>query len=610
MNRLSFALLLLLLSLSAQLGGYQLKRVTLLNSGPRAEFCGRVVCYDSNHDGLMELIFQTAAGPLPTNPLRWEIWEHRPMNRYVLVFADTSQNQVWPFPPGLDRGGMALFDAGDIDRDGRTDLLGETMFRFSDTTRPDSSFYYVVATVESRDSFSYPDTVTWCSQIAATNNLQWYDFHLTDLDRDGKCDIISYASWDTYDSGGIRVYENRGNDTNAIVWHTSAYGGGSNFAVGDFDGDSTMEFATADLGSRGGVYVSKNIGPDQYAEVFTDSLLVPNCLDVFPGHDVDHDGKPEFFVAPCYVGTTFYLYMFESNGQNTYEHTLVATKSLPVSYPTSRRSCCGDVDGDGVEEIIWSCCDELYIYKATGNNQFQQVWQWTQDHGSRQPAILVSVADMNSDGYNEIVVGGSDKTSVFEIEAIRVLNPNTSVSLHPGDTCRISWRTFSPPRCDSVSLFLRTDTSWALDTLIHGLMPGETAWTWTVPDIISDYCHIVAIAYGPGWQYDESDTFFRIVLAGVAEGPRRPLTTQIIGVAPNPLTDHTEVQFQLSTAQTVRLHVCDVSGRTVATLADGVVKPGVYRRDWQVQPSTPNGVYFLNFTVSNYNESRKLILMR
>jgi len=610
MNRRSFALALLLLSFFAQLGGYQLKRVTLLNSGPRAEFCGRVVCYDSNHDGFMELIFQTAAGPLPTNPLRWEIWEHRPMNRYVLVFADTSQNQVWPYPPGLDRGGMALFDAGDIDRDGRTDLLGETMFRFSDTTRPDSSFYYVVATVESRDSFSYPDTVTWYSQIMLTNNLQVYDFHLVDLDRDGRCDIISYAGWDSYDDGGIRVYENRGNDSNAVAWQLPYRHGGSNFAIGDFDGDSVTEFAIADIASGARVYVFKNTGPDQYTEVFTDSILVPNGYDVFPGHDVDQDGKPEFFVAPCYVGTTFYLYMFEPNGQNTYEHTLVATKSLPVSYPTSRRSCCGDIDGDGVEEIIWSCCNNLYVYKATGNNQFQQVWQWSQDHGTRIQAILVSVADMNNDGYNEIVVGGSDKTSVFEMEAIRVLNPNTSVSLHPGDTCRVRWQTFTPPRCDSISIFLRTDTSYRLDTLAHGLLPIATSWLWTVPDITSDYCHVVAIAHGPGWQYDESDTFFRIIPAGVEESPCRPRTTQLLGISPNPLTDRAQVQFQLSTEQTVSLRICDVSGQTVATLADGVLEPGVYRRDWQALPAIPNGVYFLSFTAGDLHESRKLILTR
>ena len=48
----------------------------------------------------------------------------------------------------------------------------------------------------------------------------------------------------------------------------------------------------------------------------------------------------------------------------------------------------------------------------------------------------------------------------------------------------------------------------------------------------------------------------------------------------------------------------------MATLADGIMKPGSYVRDWEVVPTTPNGVYFLSLTAGDLHESRKLILTR
>jgi hypothetical protein len=119
-------------------------------------------------------------------------------------------------------------------------------------------------------------------------------------------------------------------------------------------------------------------------------------------------------------------------------------------------------------------------------------------------------SDFNRNGYNEILMSGGGKTYIYEIEAVKVLGPNGGTSLHGGDTVSIHWETYNPPRCDSVSLFLRRDSTWQLDTIAHGLAPTESSYIWTVPDRRLDCCHVVAIAYGPGWQFDESDTFFSI----------------------------------------------------------------------------------------------------
>jgi hypothetical protein len=68
-----------------------------------------------------------------------------------------------------------------------------------------------------------------------------------------------------------------------------------------------------------------------------------------------------------------------------------------------------------------------------------------------------------------------------------------------------------------VSLFLRRDTTWQLDTIATGLAPTDTLYPWLVPPGPVDSCWVVAMAYGPGRQYDESDAPIRITPGGVSE---------------------------------------------------------------------------------------------
>jgi hypothetical protein len=86
----------------------------------------------------------------------------------------------------------------------------------------------------------------------------------------------------------------------------------------------------------------------------------------------------------------------------------------------------------------------------------------------------------------------------------------------------------------------------------------------------------------------------------------------LLGTTPNPSAGTMRFTFQIGNQRrsSVSLRICDVSGRSVATLADGVLKPGVYHRDWLTSPSIPNGVYFLSLATGDYRESRKLILTR
>lgn len=117
----------------------------------------------------------------------------------------------------------------------------------------------------------------------------------------------------------------------------------------------------------------------------------------------------------------------------------------------------------------------------------------------------------------------------------------------------------------------------------------------------------MAIAYGPGWQYDESDGLLRILPASVQERAGVPVpATALTSVAPNPLSRQTRIRFQLREPTRMRLSIRDVSGRTIAVLADDVLKAGYYCREWALSPSISPGVYFLQFAAGDCVETRKL----
>ncbi|MCX8015647.1 MAG: VCBS repeat-containing protein, partial [candidate division WOR-3 bacterium] len=452
------------------------------------------------------------------------------MNRYELVFADTG---AYPYPPGITTGNFRPYDVGDIDGDSLTDLVGPNV------ERRDSTFY-LVTTQESPNYTYYPSFLSWW--FRTSNSAPGYTYYFTsDLDHDEKKEILTFVKTDSI---RLTLIENVSNNQNIPVWRRFTYG--PSYAFGDFDQDSLRDFVTANLGSSGEIYFFENTGNDQYERFCIDTVYLPNGTDVFSGQDLDGDGKPEFFVAFYSYGTgAFYLYMWEAIGNNTYQRTLVDQKTITVSYSTERKSECGDLDGDGIEELVWTTPTRLFVYKATGNNQFQQVWQWNNDHGGQIPSTKVNISDMNNNGYNEIVVSGNNKTSILELEAVRLLRPNGGENFSPNSQQLIRWQTFYPPRCDSLFLFYSIDNGRTYIPIASGISGSDTSYLWTVPNVSSDSCKVRIIAYGPGWQYDESDAVFRIATTGIDEHyPLDAKRTTLI-VSPNPAKFKISIRYTL-----------------------------------------------------------------
>ncbi|UCG42670.1 MAG: VCBS repeat-containing protein, partial [candidate division WOR-3 bacterium] len=459
-------------------------------------------------------------------PPRWGVAEYRPVNCFELVKVDTG---VWP-TESIVTGNFSPYDAGDIDRDGKADLVGEICYV------RDPYVYKVLCTIESRSPDSYPDSLNWVipdSNSASGANRRYY----VDLDQDSNWEISTH--W----SRTCALFENVGDNRESLVYRGPPYGPR---AFGDFDQNGRMD-AFGWIASYHECVVECT-GDNEYQVVCSLSVGRPNGYDAFAGEDADNNGKPEIFAVYDIpgVGWKHVLYMFEATAEH--EYAFYAIDSFTTGDPGDGGSVCADLDGDNVDEVIWTTRIPMWILKSTGPHQFERVAGWYSDHG-RLRLTICNVADFNRNGYNEIYASGEGKTSVLEVEAVRVLYPDTIRELCSGETCLVRWQIFEPPRCDSVSLFLLADTvvpegEWfcqrtgslrfyPLDTIVTGLAPGDTTYPWIVPDTVLEAAWIVAIAYGPGWQFDCSDRPFSIAPSGVAERNKQ--------VAPGPLPEPTIV---------------------------------------------------------------------
>ncbi len=581
----------------------RLKRTFRLDYGSLSWQYGYVVCGDLNRNGSENFCFFTGFPRHGSPAPRWEIWECRSFNRHSLVYVDTAP---YPFPPGIQTGFFCPFATGDLDNDSLPELWGllhEQLER--------SAYRRLLACMESPRPGAYPDSLVWFARVESSDQTPLQNIWTTDLDRDGRKEIFLRHNR-LNGNLALCIYENTGDNQYDLVWgchDVLSY----DVAFGDFDFDGKSDFVYFGRPN----YVRECVGDNRYDCVFQPDHPPGNNNEIWSGRDVNRNGKPEFWTGAYrylgMLGYRFYLYYWEANADNSYQWFFVDSIDRCV-YDVSNASNCGDVDGDGVEEVMWANGSHITIYDCEQPGILTRVCDLYSGHGSSDyPYLSVTAYDLNQNGYNEIVVGGSDGISIYEIEAIRLLSPNGGEQLHPGDTCRVSWQTFHPPRCDSIGLFLRTDTTWVLDTIATGLMPADTPYAWVVPDIRADSCWLVAIAYNRDlWQWDETDAPLRIGVPGIEEEhPLRVFTTRL-DVSPNPARGRLKVKYEVARAGFVELAVFDRTGRRTAVLVSERMEPGRYELAWSRRDDhgrlLPAGIYFLRMEVCGKTFARKAIL--
>jgi len=132
---------------------------------------------------------------------------------------------------------------------------------------------------------------------------------------------------------------------------------------------------------------------------------------------------------------------------------------------------------------------------------------------------------------------------------------------------------------------------------------------WTIPN------KLIGIAFEQPWDAVCDIDFVRvyssgiIISTGVKEKTGVPLQFALEQNYPNPFNPTTTISFDLPLRLLISLKVFDLLGKEVATIASGELEAGSYTRQWNAT-DIPNGVYFYRLQAGNFNETKKLILLK
>jgi thiol-disulfide isomerase/thioredoxin len=119
-----------------------------------------------------------------------------------------------------------------------------------------------------------------------------------------------------------------------------------------------------------------------------------------------------------------------------------------------------------------------------------------------------------------------------------------------------------------------------------------------------------------GWQVDDIAItgYYKTGVSGQPGELTRPVRPLLFNCAPNPFRSGTEIRYQISSAQNVRLAVYDITGRLVKTLVSGIQVPGAYQVNWdgldERGRQAPNGVYLYSLKAGTAVSTKNMVLVR
>lgn len=425
----------------------------------------------------------------------------------------------------------------------------------------------------------------------------WSSAAIGDIDGDGRAEIV-------VGSNGTRVYAVNDDGTDVIdgdanpstIGVFKQLSSGPNFctpALADIDGDGKAEIIFAS--GNGRVYAWNEDGSDVPGFPFVTNSYFNSSPAV-----AYLDGPGDNTLSIVVPGTNDSLYVIESNG--------LRRAGWPQWNRTGGTSkapspAIADMNNDGFNDIVFQSTNGyVFVYNRNGSAQFPV---WAIKHSSLSSGTAECspvVADLNGDGRNDVLLG--DEAGV--LTAISGIDG----TVLPGFPIQLAGEVRGTPAVADM------DRDGMTEIVVADWDKNIYLWDYNFPFQPS------GVAPWPQFHHDArrtgfagATTFVGVDGPGAGEAPVTAL--EFARPAPNPASGRTRLSFGVPAAfagQTYDLSIYDLTGRRVARVGSGMAQAGRFSLDWNLRDerSQPvrGGVYFARFTTGGKSVTQKLVVVQ
>ena len=185
---------------------------------------------------------------------------------------------------------------------------------------------------------------------------------------------------------------------------------------------------------------------------------------------------------------------------------------------------------------------------------------------------------------------------------------------------------------DTLSLIVinkNLDSAYRATINLHGFISNDTMQVWDITNdttIAAPWNGTKGIIYRGKYSGDSTTFVYTFPKAsvtsiwicpkstGIEEETSEIQKASLLQSYPNPFLRSAVISYHLHVAGKVNLGIYDLSGRLVKTLVDENQKPGYYRVQWDGKDNkeefAPSGIYLVKLKVSDFSQTKKLLLLR
>lgn len=446
--------------------------------------------------------------------------------------------------------------------------------------------------------------------------------HAGDLDCDGDVDVLAAGLEDNQ----IVFWSNSG--TEPIQWARHTIGGNvvsahSVYAV-DIDLNDTLDVVGAAYYGTPGVAWWRNNGGDPIGWTkYSVALQFTNAHEIY-AHDLDGDGDSDILGASSDLNRISWWRNDRGAPIEWSEHTISDDVTLAKSVHV------GDFDGDGHSDVVGAAitAHDVIWWRNDGGDPIQ----WTEFliDGSFLGAHRVQALDLDKDGDDDVLCAGylGHQVAWYRNEG--------------GDP--VAWTkciigTGLTNACVAFAADLDSDgdndvvvTAQAINQISWFENDGGDGTAWTKHVITDDFvrpwplylCDVdgdgdIDVIAGSSHQGNNRLSWWENQGPSAGEAlPGRAVWIDICQNFPNPLSDHTTIEFSGSerngSLAHARVAVFDEMGRQVAALIPWQSPSGTYRMTWSGRDESgrdlPAGAYIYELRLGSQRVTRTMVKVR